>query len=331
VGTNKLPGVVQALRATIVAHGGDVRFGARVDDLMLAGGRTTGVVLRDGTRIDGAGVVLATGHSARDVYGLLRRRGLRLAAKPFALGVRVEHLQALIDGIRYHRAPRPAGLPPASYGIARRAGDRGVYAFCMCPGGVICPAMTAPGEIVVNGWSPSRRTSRFANAGIVVEVTAEDLRAFGGDDPFAGMRLQALVERAAADAGGGDCVAPAQRLDDFVAGRASVDLPPCSYVPGLQPTDLAAILPPRVTTALREGFVAFGRAMPGYMTRDAVVVGVETRTSAPVRIPRDAATGMHPDAAGLFPCGEGAGAAGGIVSAAMDGERAALSLLRALG
>ena len=329
VGTNRLPGVVTALRETIVAHGGEVRFGARVDDLAPSGGRATGVLVQGGERIDGAGIVLATGHSARDVYALLRRRGLRLEVKPFALGVRVEHAQALVDAIQYHGASRPAGLPPAAYGIVRRVGERGVYAFCMCPGGIICPAMTAPGEIVVNGWSPSRRTSRFANAGIVVETTAEDLHAFGGDDPFAGLRLQALVERAAADAGGGACVAPAQRLDDFVAGRCSADLPACSYVPGLRAADLAAVLPPRVTTALREGLAAFGRAMRGYVTPEAVVVGVETRTSAPVRIPRDA-SGMHPDAAGLFPCGEGAGAAGGIVSAAMDGERAALALLRSL-
>jgi uncharacterized FAD-dependent dehydrogenase len=191
--------------------------------------------------------------------------------------------------------------------------------------------MTAPGEIVVNGWSPSRRTSRFANAGIVVETTAEDLHAFGGDDPFAGLRLQALVEQAAAVAGGGACVAPAQRLDDFVAGRGSSDLPACSYVPGIRAVDLAEILPVRVTRALRDGLVAFGRAMRGYVTPDAVVVGVETRTSSPVRIPRDANTGMHPDLDGLFPCGEGAGAAGGIVSAALDGERAATALVRALG
>jgi uncharacterized FAD-dependent dehydrogenase len=186
--------------------------------------------------------------------------------------------------------------------------------------------MTAPDEIVVNGWSPSRRTSRFANSGIVVEITGEDLRAFGGDDAFAGMRLQALVERAAADAGGGAAVAPAQRLDDFVAGRVSADLPPCSYVPGVRSVDLAAVLPSGVTTRLREAFVAFGQAMRGYLMHDAIVVGVETRTSAPVRVPRDAETGMHPDADGLFPCGEGAGAAGGIVSAAMDGERAAVAL-----
>ena len=330
VGTNLLPGVVQALRETIVAHGGEVRFGARVDDLRVAGRRVAGVVVR-GERIDADGIVLATGHSARDVYALLRRHGLRLEPKPFALGVRVEHAQSLVDGIQYHRTPRPEGLPPAAYTIVRRVRERGVYSFCMCPGGVICPAMTAPGEVVVNGWSPSRRTSRFANAGIVVETTAEDLRAFGGDDPFAGFRLQALVEHAAAEAGGGACVAPAQRLDDFVAGRSSTDLPPCSYVPGLRAADLAAVLPARVTHALREAFVAFGRTMRGYLAHDAVVVGVETRTSAPVRIPRDPATGMHPDAERLFPCGEGAGAAGGIVSAAMDGERAAAALLRELG
>jgi uncharacterized protein len=326
IGTNRLPGVVEALRATIVAHGGEVRFGARVDGLARSSGRVGGVVLAGGERIDGAGVILATGHSARDVYAMLRRQGLRLEAKPFALGVRVEHPQSLVDRIQYHATTRPDGLPAAAYTIVRRVAERGVYSFCMCPGGIICPAMTAPDEIVVNGWSPSRRTSRFANAGIVVEITGDDLRAFGGDDPFAGVRLQALVERAAADAGGGASVAPAQRLDDFVAGRASADLPPCSYIPGVRPVDLAAVLPASVTARLREAFVAFGQAMRGYLMHDAIVVGVETRTSAPVRVPRDAETGLHPDADGLFPCGEGAGAAGGIVSAAMDGERAAVAL-----
>ena len=242
----------------------------------------------------------------------------------------MEHPQSLVDRIQYHATTRPDGLPAAAYTIVRRVAERGVYSFCMCPGGIICPAMTAPDEIVVNGWSPSRRTSPFANSGIVVEITGDDLQAFGGDDPFAGLRLQTLVERAAADAGGGAAVAPAQRLDDFVAGRASADLPPCSYIPGVRPVDLAAVLPPSVTARLREAFVAFGQAMQGYLMRDAIVVGVETRTSAPVRIPRDATTGMHPDAASLFPCGEGAGAAGGIVSAAMDGERAAVALARSI-
>jgi uncharacterized FAD-dependent dehydrogenase len=278
--------------------------------------------------VDARAVILATGHSARDVYAMLRRRGLALEAKPFALGVRVEHPQAVIDGIQYHCPTRPAGLPAAAYTAVARVGDRGVYSFCMCPGGVICPAMTAPGEIVVNGWSPSRRTQPFANAGIVVETTRDDLRAFGGDDPFAGLRLQQLVEQAAADAGGGASVAPAQRLDDFLAGRISTDLPRSSYVPGLNSVDLADVLPPRITAALRQGLRDIGRKLRGYLTREAIVVGVETRTSAPVRIPRDPAAGMHPGAPGLFPCGEGAGAAGGIVSAALDGERAAAAVIQ---
>jgi hypothetical protein len=330
VGTNRLPAVVEALCRTIVDHGGDVRFGVRVEDLARTGRRVRGVVAAGATGVvEGRGVVLATGHSARDVYAMLHRLGLRLEQKPFALGVRVEHPQALVDRIRYHATPRPPGLPPAAYAITRQVDGRGAYSFCMCPGGIVCPAMTARDEVVVNGWSPSRRSSRFANAGIVIEIAAEDLHAFAGADPFAGVRLQALVERAAADAGGGACVAPAQRLDDFVARRASADLPPCSYVPGVRAADLAAILPPRVTGRLREALALFGRAMPGYLTRDAIAIGVETRTSAPIRIPRDTHTGMHPDAEGLFPCGEGAGAAGGIVSAALDGERAALALLHA--
>lgn len=321
VGTNKLPRVVQALRETIVAHGGEVRFETRVDDFVVEGGAVCGVVTAAGERIDGRGVILATGHSARDVYALLARRGLRLEPKPFALGVRVEHPQALIDRIQYRASERPLGLPAAAYALVTRVGRCGVYSFCMCPGGIVCPAMTAQDEVVVNGWSPSSRSSRFANAGIVVETTPADATA--------GIALQRAVERAAAAAGGGGAVAPAQRLADFVAGRASADLPPCSYVPGVRAADLAAVLPADVTAALREALRAFGRTMRGWITNDAVAVGVETRTSAPLRIPRDPATGMHPEAPGLYPCGEGAGAAGGIVSAAMDGERAAAALLRA--
>lgn len=326
IGTNRLPGVVQALRETIVACGGVVRFETRVDDLIRRDAAVVGVRIATGDAIEAAGVVLATGHSARDIYALLARHGVRLEAKPFALGVRVEHPQALVDRAQYHCAGRPAGLPPAAYALVRRVGERGVYSFCMCPGGVICPAATAPDEVVVNGWSPSRRNSRFANSGVVVELTLADLHAAGGDDPLAGMRLQAVVEQAAAVAGGGRSVAPAQRLADFVAGRASGDLPVCSYVPGVRPADLAAVLPPAVTTALRAGLRGFDGLLRGYVTNEAIVVGVESRTSAPVRVPRDPATGMHPDAPGLYPCGEGAGAAGGIVSAAMDGERAAMAV-----
>jgi uncharacterized FAD-dependent dehydrogenase len=327
VGTNRLPAVVQALSATIVERGGDVRFSTRVTDFVVARGRVCGVITAGGERVEGRGVVLATGHSARDVYALLVRRGVRLAPKAFAVGVRAEHPQALVDRIQYHCASRPTGLPPAAYALVHRAGNRGVYSFCMCPGGIICPATTAPDEVVVNGWSPSRRTSRFANAGIVVETTVEDLGAVG-DDPLAGVRLQESIERAAAEAGGGRCVAPAQRLVDFVEGRPSADLPRCSYVPGVRAADLGAVLPARITSALREALRAFGGTMRGFLTNDAVLLGAETRTSAPVAVPRDR-TGMHPDAPGLFPCGEGAGAAGGIVSAAMDGERAAAALVRA--
>jgi uncharacterized FAD-dependent dehydrogenase len=219
---------------------------------------------------------------------------------------------------------RAAALPAAAYSLVTRAGGRGVYSFCMCPGGIICPSMTAPDEVVVNGWSPSSRSSRFANAGIVVETAVED-----GDGALAGVALQARIERAAAAAAGGEAVAPAQRLVDFVDGRVSRDLPDCSYVPGVHSVDLAAVLPPAATAALRTALAHFGRTMRGWLTNDAIAVGVETRTSAPVRITRDAATGMHPDAPGLFPCGEGAGAAGGIVSAAMDGERSAAALLGA--
>jgi hypothetical protein len=280
------------------------------------------VVLADGERIEGRGVILATGHSARDVYALLHRRGLRLEPKAFALGVRVEHAQALVDRLQYHAAGRPPGLPAAAYSLVTRVEGCGVYSFCMCPGGIICPSMTAPDEVVVNGWSPSSRSSRWANAGIVVETSVDDAH-----DVLAGIALQAEVERAAAAAGGGRAVAPAQRLVDFVEGRPSPDLPRCSYVPGVRPADLAAVLPAPATAALRAALVRFGRTMRGWLTNDAIAVGVETRTSSPVRIPRDPATCMHPEAAGLFPCGEGAGAAGGIVSAAMDGERCARALL----
>jgi uncharacterized protein len=328
IGTNRLPRVVTALRTTIAAYGGEICFGIRVTDLVTAGRNITGVVTADGERIEGRGVLLATGHSARDVYRLLHRRGLRLEPKPFALGIRVEHPQALIDRIQYHAAARPTGLPPAAYSVVRRVDDRGVYSFCMCPGGIICPATTAPDEVVVNGWSPSSRSSRFANAGMVVETTPDELRPFAGEGVLAGMALQAAVEHAAAEAGGGHAVAPAQRLVDFVEGRPSADLPACSYIPGLASSDLAGVLPPAITAALRTALRGLGRTMRGWLTNDAVAVGVETRTSAPVRIPRDPVTCMHPDAPGLFPCGEGAGAAGGIVSAAMDGERCADALLR---
>ena len=328
IGTNRLPGVVQAMRKTIVEHGGEIRFGARVEALLRKGSRLTGVCTAGGERIDAEAVILATGHSARDVYAMLHRDGVRLEQKAFALGLRVEHPQALIDRIQYRCQSRPPELPPAAYSLLRRIDDRGVYSFCMCPGGVICPATTSQDEVVVNGWSPSKRNSRWANSGIVVETTPADIAAFGGDDPLAGIAFQSSIERRAAAAGGGRGVAPAQRLVDFVEGRPSADLPECSYPPGVQAADLAGVLPEAVTRALRGGLRAFGDLMRGYFTNEAVLVGVESRTSAPVRVPRDRETCMNPQVEGLFPCGEGAGAAGGIVSAAMDGERCAGAVLR---
>lgn len=329
IGTNRLPRVVQALRETIVEHGGEVHFGQRVEGLRRSGSRVTGV-RTEGGGFDADAVILATGHSARDVYEMLVREGVEVQAKPFAVGVRVEHPQAVIDEIQYRSPSRPEGLPPASYSVLRRIRDRGVYSFCMCPGGVICPAATAPGEVVVNGWSPSKRNSRWANSGIVVEVSPVDFAAVG-KGPLAGIAFQSILETRAAAAGGGRSVAPARRLVDLLDGRSSRDLPDCSYAPGLVEAPLADLFPPAVALALREGLRAFEGAMRGYVTNEAVAVGVETRTSAPVKVPRDAGTCMHPGAEGLFPCGEGAGAAGGIVSAAMDGERCASAVLRKVG
>jgi uncharacterized FAD-dependent dehydrogenase len=326
VGTNRLPQVVQALRRTIVDSGGEVRFGTRVTDLVLADGVVTGVVTAAGDEVVGRGVILATGHSARDVLALLQRRGLALETKPFAVGVRVEHPQALVDRIQYRCATRPRGVQAAAYALVHQVDGRGVYSFCMCPGGVICPASTRGDEVVVNGWSPSSRGLGFANAGIVVEVTPDDLAPYRSAGALAGIEFQQQLERAAFVAGGGHLIAPAQRLVDFVEGHGSAHLPACSYRPGIRAVDLHALLPPAIAGRLRAGFRAFGRKMHGYLTDEAVVVGVETRTSSPVRIPRDPASLMHPHAPGLFPCGEGAGYAGGIMSAALDGRRAATAL-----
>src|SRR2546427_330367 len=279
-----------------------------------------------GDHVAGRGVILATGHSARDVLALLQRRGLALEAKPFAVGVRVEHPQALVDQIQYRCTTRPRGVPAASYALVRQVDGRGVFSFCMCPGGVICPAATSGDEVVVNGWSPSSRGLGFANAGMVVEVTPDDLAPHRTEGVLAGIAFQTALEHGAFVAGGGRLVAPAQRLVDFVEGRASSDLPRCSYRPGVHPVNLDELLPPAIGERPRAGFRAFGRTMRGYLTDEAVVVGVETRTSSPVRIPRDPTSRMHPQASGLLPCGEGAGYAGGIMSAALDGQRTATAL-----
>lgn len=323
IGTDKLPRVITNIRETIRAAGGRIMFEMRVTDLIIRNGRVKGVMC-GGERIEGAAVVLATGHSARDIYEILHRRGVRIEAKPFAMGVRIEHPQALIDSIQYHLPERGEYLPAASFSLVNQIDGRGVYSFCMCPGGFIVPAMTDASESVVNGMSPSGRTSPYANSGIVTEIRLDDfahLRTEFGE--LAGLEFQLRFERAAKANGGDAQIAPAQRVADFVGGRRSYDLPRTSYVPGIAESDMAAWMPRFIGDSLRKGIASFGRRMHGFVTNDAVILGVESRTSTPVRIPRDPATLEHTDIRGLYPAGEGAGYAGGIISAALDGERIA--------
>ncbi|RYU83297.1 NAD(P)/FAD-dependent oxidoreductase [Hymenobacter persicinus] len=325
IGTNKLPYVVAALRDSVRAAGGEVRFDTRVDDLILEQNHLRGVVTATGETLEADAVILATGHSARDIYELLHRRGVRIEAKPFALGVRVEHPQQLIDQAQYRLRDR-GPLPAASYALVHQTQwqgkQRGVFSFCMCPGGFIVPAATASGEVVVNGMSPSRRDSRFANSGIVTAIELEDMD-LAQHGELAGLRLQQEIEQRACALAGHTQRAPAQRLGDFLQGKVSTELLETSYQPGLVSVDMEQVLGPALADRLRQGFRDFGRKIPGYATNAAQIVGVESRTSAPVRIPRDRDTLQHPEITGLFPCGEGAGYAGGIVSAAMDGERCA--------
>lgn len=332
IGTNKLPALIRSLRECLLAHGAEVRFGTRVTDLVLESGpggrRLVGVRTAGGETLRAPATILATGHSARDIFRLLVTREVEVELKPLAVGVRVEHPQDLIDRIQYSCEERGPYLPPSSYTISRQVEGRGVYSFCMCPGGVICPSATAPGEVVTNGWSSSRRNRPTANSGIVVELGPNDFLPFAEHGPLAAMHYQHAIEARAWEAGGRTQTAPAQRLVDFVEGRLSADLPPTSYPPGIRSVELAEVLPPAVHRALVEGFRGFDGAMRGYLTNEAVVHAPETRTSSPVRIPRDRETLEHPGVRGLFPCGEGAGYAGGIVSAAMDGEGVADAVVR---
>jgi uncharacterized FAD-dependent dehydrogenase len=324
IGTNKLPGIVTAMREAMIAAGGEVRFNTRVTDLLMKNGRIHGVLTTKGDEVLADAVILATGHSARDIFELLHAKGIRIEAKPFAMGVRIEHPQTVIDRIRYHCDVRDPYLPAASYNVVQQVDGRGVYSFCMCPGGIIAPCATAPGEVVTNGWSPSKRNNPFANSGIVVAVDPlTDAREKQNGGPLGGMHWQQEIEQTAWRAGGEKQSAPAQRMEDFINGRASNDLPTCSYPPGIVPAMLSHVLPPAIASRLRGGLIAFGEKMRGYRTNEAVLVAVESRTSSPVRIPRDPVTLEHPEVHGLYPCGEGAGYAGGIVSAAMDGQRIA--------
>ena len=342
IGTNKLPKIIGAMRDVILHRGGEIHYNTHVEDFLIDGDKIQGVVTQavdnhgsangDQKTFEAHAVILATGHSARDVYYLLQRRNVLIEPKPFAVGVRAEHPQALIDCIQYHCDPKDHDkirehLPAASYSLVHLAvaqrSPHGVYSFCMCPGGIIAPCATEQEQVVTNGWSPSKRNNPYANSGIVVEVKAEDLKPFKQHGALAGIALQQSMERAAWEGGGKTQAAPAQRIKDFIAGKISSSLPDCSYQPGLTAAPLQELLPAFVSNALREGFKMFGKKMRGYLVDDAVIVGVETRTSSPVRIPRDAVSLQHPQLHGLYPSAEGAGYAGGIVSAAMDGRKVA--------
>lgn len=323
IGTNVLPRIISNIRKTIVAAGGLVLFDARVDDIIIKDGKAKGVKTANGDVIEGVAVVLATGHSARDIYQLLYKKNILLEAKSFAMGVRVEHPQTLIDRIQYHMPDRGEYLPAASYGLVSQVDDRGVYSFCMCPGGFIVPASTGAAEVVVNGMSPSGRNSKFANSGIVVETRVEDVAAYAQYGVLAGLYMQMDLEKLAFENGGNGVVSPAQRLSDFVSGKYSQSLPSTSYHPGTQSSEMHKWLPSFFAKRLQEGFKSFDGKMRGFLTNEAIILGVESRTSSPVRIPRDATSFQHPQICGLYPCAEGAGYAGGIVSAAIDGERVA--------
>ena len=323
IGSDRLPRIIADMRRQIVECGGEIHFNSRVTGITIKESRAVGIEVGD-QKISGAAVIIATGHSAHDIYTMLHNSGVQLEAKPFAMGVRIEHPQSLINKIQYHNSDQMEYLPAAAYSLVEQVAGRGVYSFCMCPGGFIVPAMTDESQSVVNGMSPSHRGSPFANSGFVTEIRAEDYahlaEQFGS---LAGLEFQRQFETMARAEANGRQTAPAQRVADFVAGRNSASLPPCSYVPGIVPSRLDKWMPEFIADRLREAIRIFDRRMRGYLTNEAVVVGVESRTSTPVRIPRDKDSLTHPQIAALYPAGEGAGYAGGIISAALDGERIA--------
>ena len=324
IGTNKLPQIITGIRETIQNAGGEVKFDSKLTDLLISNHQIRGIVINHEQELLADHVILATGHSARDIYELLNSKNILIEAKPFALGVRIEHPQQIIDSAQYHCDTRSEFLPPAYYSMVEQVADRGVFSFCMCPGGIIAPCATRQNEIVVNGWSPSKRNNPFANSGTVVQVVLDDVQ---GNDPLRMLNFQSEIEQLAFQAGGGNLVAPAQRMIDFVNGKLSVNLPKNSYLPGVKSVILADILPPFVANSLKAALPLFGNKIKGYYTNEAILVGVESRTSSPVRIPRDKETFQHPQIQGLYPCAEGSGYAGGIVSAAIDGINCANAIL----
>jgi uncharacterized FAD-dependent dehydrogenase len=328
LGTDKLPGIISEIRKSILNAGGQFILEKKVTDFLIEGNIIKGVVTSDNEKFLSPYVILATGHSARDIYDICKNRGVDLEMKSFAMGVRVEHPQELIDRIQYHGNSRGEFLPASAYNLAKQIDGRGVYSFCMCPGGFIVPSATAQEEVVVNGMSPSGRNSPYANSGIVVEIRPEDLTKYGSYGELAGIEFQKEIEREAWKNGGHTQRAPAQRLADFVAGDNSSSLPKVSYFPGVTSSPLHSWLPKGIGKRLRDGIRLFGQVMNGFLTNDAVVLGVESRTSSPVRIPRDPEKLHHIKITGLYPCGEGSGYAGGIVSSAVDGMRAAEAIAK---
>lgn len=330
IGTNKLPQIIQDIREKIIACGGQVLFETRVTDLIIKDNEMQGVITQKGDVIASNKVILATGHSARDIFELLDKKKIFIEAKPFALGVRAEHPQELIDSIQYSCDFRGDYLPPAPYSIVKQVNGRGMYSFCMCPGGVIAPCATSPGEVVTNGWSPSKRDQSTANSGIVVELKLEDFKPFAKFGALAGMEFQKAIEQKAWCLAGQTQKVPAQRMVDFTQNKTSIDISKTSYVPGTTSVEMGQVFPGFLSQIMREGFKEFGKTMRGYLTNDAILHAPESRTSSPVRIPRDNETLEHLQIKGLYPCGEGAGYAGGIISAAIDGEKCAIKIAEVL-
>jgi uncharacterized FAD-dependent dehydrogenase len=330
IGTNKLPQIIQDIREKIIECGGQVLFETRVTDIVIKNNEVQGVVTQKGDTISANKLILATGHSARDIFELLDRKKVLIEAKPFALGVRAEHPQSLIDSIQYSCDYRGDHLPPAPYSIVKQVGGRGMYSFCMCPGGVIAPCATSPGEVVTNGWSPSKRDQATANSGIVIELKLEDFKPFEKFGPLAGMEFQKNIEQKAWHLAGETQRVPAQRMVDFAQNKVSSSIPATSYVPGTTSVEMGQVFPGFLSQILREGFTEFGKSMKGYLTNEAILHAPESRTSSPVRIPRDGISLEHLQIKGLYPCGEGAGYAGGIISAAIDGEKCALKIAESL-
>ncbi len=331
IGSNKLPKIIELIRETILKCNGEFYFNSKVTDFIIESGKAKGVIVNDNNEILGDAVIVATGHSARDIYEIYKKHNLTMEAKPFAIGVRIEHPQALIDSIQYHSKIKHKNLPAANYSLSCQVNDKGVYSFCMCPGGIIIPASTDENELVLNGMSVSKRNSPFANSGLVVEVNSRDWSKYKEHGSFAGLMFQKEMEELAFNAGGGKQIAPAQRITDFVNKRISKSLPETSYIPGTKSVPLHQILPKEIVKRLSKSLLIFNKRMKGYYTEEAQILAIESRTSSPLRITRDRETLMHVDVEGLFPSGEGAGYAGGIVSAAIDGERCIEHVKKYLG